>query len=64
MCRLITVGNVDALGFLDWEHTQSIVHKAFETQDELLMGTVFVIAQWVVLSKRFGIARAQKPDVL
>jgi len=28
------------------------------------MGTMYVIAQWVALSRRFGIAKAQKPEFL
>lgn len=64
MCRLITEESIDGLGFIDWDQTRTLVERAFTSQDEVLMGTMYVIAQWVALSRRFGIAKAQKPDFL
>lgn len=64
MCRLITKGNIDNLGFLDWEQTLHTLLQAFALQEPKLLVTTFVIAQWVVLSQRFGIAKAVKPDLL
>ena len=64
MCRLITEESIDALGFISWDQNRTLVDRAFTSQDKTLMGTVFVIAQWVVLSRRFGIAKAQKPEFL
>ena len=55
MSRLITRENIKALGFLDWVHVEPLVRSAFEAQDKPLMGVIFVIAQWVVLSQRFDI---------
>ena len=64
MSSLITQETVEALGFLDWEQIEPMVGKAFATQDKRLMGVVFVIAQWVVFSKRFGMTKASPSDCL
>ena len=61
MSRLITYENVQALGFLDWDRVGPMVDMAFDKQDKQLMGVIFVIAQWVILSKRFGMSKATKP---
>ncbi|KAL8788671.1 MAG: hypothetical protein Q9195_007172, partial [Heterodermia aff. obscurata] len=53
MSRLITRENIEALGFLDWNRVERMVERAFGRQDKAMMGVVFVIAQWVVLSRRF-----------
>lgn len=58
MSKLITEENVEALGFLDWAQVRPMVDVAFESQAKHLMGVVFAIAQWVVLSQKFGIAKA------
>ena len=62
MSRLIMQDTIEALGFLDWDEVGTMVGTAFETQDKRLMGVIFVIAQWVVLSQRFGVPRATKPS--
>ena len=64
MSRLITHANVEALGFLDWAQVGSMVESAFEKQDKILMGVVFVIAQWIVLSQRFQVPKASELDLL
>ena len=64
MSRLVTRGNVDALGFLDWTQVCSMVESAFAKQDKILMGVVFVIAQWIVLSQRFQVPKASELDLL
>ena len=64
MCHLITKDNIENLGFLDWNQTESMLQDAFANQNSTLLGTILVIAQWVTLSQRFGIAKAQKPDFL
>lgn len=64
MSRLITRVNVEALGFLDWARVGFMVVSAFEKQDKTLMGVVFVIAQWIVLSQRFQVPKASELDLL
>lgn len=64
MCQLITEESIGGLGFIDWDQTRTLVERAFTSQDEVLMGTMYVIAQWVALSRRFGVAKARKPDFL
>lgn len=53
MCQLVTRENIEALGFLDWSRVNGMLERAFDRQDKALMGVIFVIAQWVILSKRF-----------
>lgn len=57
-CRLTSRENVDALGFVDWEKTQEIVRKAFQEKDPWAFRVAFSVCQFVVLSQRFGVARA------
>ena len=61
MSRLITHDNIENPGFIDWHKTQHLVDEAFQTQEPILMPSCFVIAQWIVLSKRFNVARAEIP---
>ncbi|CAI7660554.1 unnamed protein product [Penicillium glandicola] len=56
--RLASRENVDALGFVDWEKTQEHVRKAFQDKDSLSLRAAFSVCQFVVLSQRFGVARA------
>jgi asparagine synthase (glutamine-hydrolysing) len=49
---------VDALGFVDWEETQEHVRKAFQDKDPWSLRAAFSVCQFVVLSQRFGVARA------
>lgn len=58
MSRLITKQNVEALGFLDWSKIHDLVHKAFEEQEPGMLRTTILVAQYVVLSQRFGIETA------
>jgi asparagine synthase (glutamine-hydrolysing) len=56
--RLASRENVDALGFVDWEETQENVRKAFVDKDSWSLRAAFSVCQFVVLSQRFGVARA------
>ncbi|KAJ6091736.1 hypothetical protein N7467_003705 [Penicillium canescens] len=56
--RLTSRENVDALGFVDWEETQENVRKAFVDKDSWSLRAAFSVCQFVVLSQRFGVARA------
>ncbi|KAL9055061.1 MAG: hypothetical protein Q9206_003291 [Seirophora lacunosa] len=59
MKRLITRETVEALGFVDWVRTEGLVEKAFREQDQVALRSAFGIAQWVVLSQRFGVSKAE-----
>lgn len=56
--RLISQENVEALGFLDWSATEKLVSKAFKDQNPLSFRAAFQICQIVVISQRFGVAKA------
>ncbi|KAJ5750334.1 hypothetical protein N7533_007362 [Penicillium manginii] len=56
--RLISRENVEALGFLDWTATEQLVSKAFRDQNPLCFRAAFQICQMVVISQRFGVAKA------
>ncbi|KAL2810551.1 nucleophile aminohydrolase [Aspergillus granulosus] len=59
--ELVSEENVQALGFLDWEQTQGLVEKAVVGGDAFAFRAAVVVAQYVVLSKKFNVkmARAQ-----
>lgn len=52
MGNLVTEENVKGLGFVDWGVVEGWVERAFESQDQVLLRSVFGLAQWVVLGKR------------
>lgn len=56
--RFTSKENIAALGFLDWDKTQELVSKAFKSEDMLSFRAAFKICQLVVISQRFGVARA------
>ena len=57
---LVTEANVQQLGFVAWEKVGGLVEEAFgEKADARALRLVLVVAEWVVLSKRFGVARAR-----
>ncbi|KAL9077988.1 MAG: hypothetical protein Q9157_003092 [Trypethelium eluteriae] len=57
--HLITKENVEGLGFVDWEKTRDLIHRAFVGKEALAMRFAFSVAQWVVLSQRFGVMKAE-----
>lgn len=59
MKRLITQENIDQVGFVQWNKVKGIVPNAFENRDESSFRLSWTLAQWVVLSKRFGVQRAE-----
>ena len=59
MSRLITQKNIEALGFLNWSKMDDLVQKSFDLQEPGLLRKVFMVAQYVVLSQRFGIKTAE-----
>lgn len=59
LAGLLSRENVDNLGFVAWEKVEGLVNRAFgENGDPGAMRKALVVAQWVVLSRRFGIRRA------
>lgn len=58
LAGLVTRENVEALGFVDWDQTKGLVPKAFEERDHLAFRASMAIAQFVVISKRFGVKTA------
>ncbi|KAF2090147.1 asparagine synthase [Saccharata proteae CBS 121410] len=62
LSRLITRENVHNLGFVDWDKTKGLLERAFERQDPNAMRFAFAVAQWVVISQRFGVKKASPPS--
>ncbi|KAL3461967.1 nucleophile aminohydrolase [Aspergillus heterothallicus] len=60
--ELVTEQHVAALGFVDWEKTKGLVEKAVVGGDALAFRAAVVVAQYVVLSKRFCVKRASAED--
>lgn len=56
--RLVTRENVEALGFVDWDETEEHVRKAFQDRDPWSLRIAIRVSQFVVLSQRFGVAKA------
>ena len=56
---LLTEENVKGLGFVDWQKVQDNLMIAFEKGDVRAMRGCYVVGQWVVIGKRFGIPKAK-----
>ena len=61
LAKLLSAENIDRLGFVNVEKTRTLVQDAFEKDNAQAMRLAIVLAQWVVLSQRFGIKRAERP---
>lgn len=59
---LITQENVDQLGFVSWTECKGLLGKAFVAGDAKAARLAFVVAQWVILARRFGIKPAALDD--
>jgi asparagine synthase (glutamine-hydrolysing) len=57
--RLLTEENVRQVGFLDWDVVQSNLDKAFRDKDPFAFRFSLSAAQFVVLSQRFHVKRAE-----
>jgi len=55
---IVTQENVEKLGFVDWTKCSQLVERAFVGQDSLAMRYATVVAEWVILGKRFGVEQA------
>ena len=58
---IVTRANIEALGFVDWSRCEDLVRRAFEEGSAKAMRFVIVLAEWVVIGKRFGVRRAERP---
>ena len=61
MLDLVTLDNVEALGFLNWDRVLPMMDLAFRDQDQQAMSVIIVIAQWIVLSREFGMPKVAAP---
>ncbi|VUC33272.1 unnamed protein product, partial [Clonostachys rosea] len=59
LLELVTEENVDQLGFLDWPVVEARLKKALEQGEHFSQRYIYTVAQWVVLSQRFSIAKAE-----
>ena len=59
---LLTCENVDALGFVDWTQASQMLDKAFREKDPVSFRSAYLLAQFVVLSQRFNVPKAQLVD--
>ncbi|KAL4876199.1 hypothetical protein BJY04DRAFT_223283 [Aspergillus karnatakaensis] len=55
---LVTRGNVEALGFVDWGETEGLLERAVVGGDPEAFRAVVTVAQFVVVSRRFGVRTA------
>lgn len=70
MQKLVTEPNIADLGFLAWRSEAfhngkslgDLVHLAFAEKDETVFRLVICLAQWIVLSKKFGVRKASVPS--
>ena len=59
LSRLLTRQNIEQLGFVDVKEANTYLERAFCHQDQNAMRAALVVAQWIVISKSFGIPRAE-----
>lgn len=61
MQKLVTKETVEQLGFVDWEQAKDLVHNAFVKDDPTALRFTLLVAEWVVISQRFGVKKAGLP---
>ncbi|KAK6389737.1 hypothetical protein LTR65_006219 [Meristemomyces frigidus] len=60
MTGLVSRENVEGLGFVSWEKVGGLVEAAFGPEgDARALRLALVVAEWVVLAKRFRVRRAE-----
>lgn len=65
MRKLVTKENVEQLGFVDWDKCKGLVEKGFgDDGDPNAMRFTLLVAEWIVLSQRFGVRTAAPPAKL
>lgn len=60
--RLVTRDNVAELGFVDWDKAKVLLEKTLEGDNVFAFRSLLVVAQFVVLHKRFGVKKVLTPD--
>ena len=58
---MITIENLEQLGFVNVEEASTLVERAFVRQDAAAMRAAIVLGQWIVLSREFSVPSA-KPE--
>jgi asparagine synthase (glutamine-hydrolysing) len=59
LAGLLTKQNVEELGFVSWYRVEGLLDRGFgDNGDPGAMRTALVLAEWVVLSQKFGVRRA------
>lgn len=59
--RLVTKDHVEQLGFVDWAKINGQVDRAFVEKDAVALRQTLIVAEWIVISQRFGVAKAVAP---
>ena len=61
LASIVTKENIEHLGFIDWTRCDGIVDRAFKGKSAMAMRYSIVLAEWIILSRRFGVRRAEPP---
>jgi asparagine synthase (glutamine-hydrolysing) len=62
LSTIITEENVRQLGFVSWDIASTLLDRAFVQKEALAARLAFVVAQWIVLARRFGIQTTKAPS--
>ena len=57
--KLLTKENIEGLGFLKWEEVKELPERAFVKKEFKAVRSLNYCCQWIILGKRFGVARAE-----
>lgn len=57
--KLLTKENIEGLGFLKWEEVRGLPERAFVKKELKAIRSLNYCCQWIILGKRFGVARAE-----
>lgn len=57
--KLLTEENIEGLGFLKWEEVKDLPERAFVKKELKAVRSLNYCCQWIILGKRFGVARAE-----
>lgn len=63
LSSLLIRESIDQLGFVDADQAMALIPSAFSDGDQAAMRAAFIIAQWIILSKYFGIPKAEPSAV-
>ena len=64
IARLLTKSNVEGLGFVDWDKTKDLEERAFSQRDPTAMRLALAVCQWIVISQRFGVQKAEMSEYM